>query len=259
MSARGVLTSLPPHRCCRTARLQCAARAHPPQSAVELRALQPADQLRLARLLAAGQAHPNHAWWTAFLGSLEESFRSHNASDLVMLLTSLTQMGGRPPQAWLAAHEAAVLEADALSADTLSPRGWLLLLNAYAAVMYRPSEAFDSWFETYLHVVLPDLHADGLASLVASAARLQLPCGAQLEEAIVARLEAVRLQPCLRLACMFWLQCDACCMSALQLSCSFSCSNAHAVRARSCLHWQLHGPRMPCAAMLSQATASALA
>lgn len=114
-----------------------------------------------------------------------------------MLLISLSEMGGRPPQAWLAAHESALLTNDARSNsdEALSPEGWLLLLECYARMMYKPSEQFQSAFERYMAGVLgpqSSLTPGGLGSLVGSAARLQLACSPQLEEGLISTLNKVR-------------------------------------------------------------------
>eukprot|EP00775_Hariotina_reticulata_P004494 gene4494-4747_t len=119
----------------------------------------------------------------------QDSFPSYSPNQLVMLLMPLLEMSGRPPQAWLAAHESALLTANRHSLETLSPDGWLALLSCYSRLMYKPSEEFEGVFERYIVGVLPTLGAWGLASLVGSVARLQMPCSPQLEEGIVKRLD----------------------------------------------------------------------
>jgi hypothetical protein len=55
-----------------------------------------------------------------------------------MLLAVLADMGGRPPQSWLAAHEASLLAADARGGgQALGLEGWLLLLLCYSQLMYK--------------------------------------------------------------------------------------------------------------------------
>lgn len=71
-------------------------------------------------------------------------------------------------------------------------QGWLLLLECYSQLMYRPTADFEGALERYCLGVLPGLGPQGLASLVSSAARLQLPLSPQLEDAIITRLEQVR-------------------------------------------------------------------
>jgi hypothetical protein len=57
--------------------------------------------------------------------------------------------------------------------------------------MYRPSTDFEGALERYCLGVLPGLGPEALASLVGSAARLQLPLSPQLEDGIITRLEQV--------------------------------------------------------------------
>jgi hypothetical protein len=70
-------------------------------------------------------------------------------------------------------------------------QGWLLLLECYSRLMYRPSTDFEGALERYCLGVLPGLGPEALASLVGSAARLQLPLSPQLEDGIITRLEQV--------------------------------------------------------------------
>lgn len=58
----------------------------------------------------------------------------------VMLLALLADLGGRPPQSWLAAHEASLLAAHAgggAGGQALGLEGWLLLLQCYGKLMYK--------------------------------------------------------------------------------------------------------------------------
>jgi hypothetical protein len=71
-------------------------------------------------------------------------------------------------------------------------QGWLLLLECYSRLMYRPSTDFEGAMERYCLGVLPGMGPEALASLVGSAARLQLPLSPQLEDGIITRLEQVR-------------------------------------------------------------------
>jgi hypothetical protein len=75
-------------------------------------------------------------------------------------------------------------------------QGWLLLLQCYSRLMYRPSSDFEGALERYCLGVLPGLGPAALASLVGSAARLQLPLSPQLEDGIITRLEQVRGDSC---------------------------------------------------------------
>lgn len=111
-----------------------------------------------------------------------------------MLLVSLSDIGGRPPQAWLAAHESALLTNNTHSKQALSPEGWLLLLECYAQLMYQPSGELESVFERYMAGVLgshTSLSPGGLASLVGSAGRLQLACSSQFEDGIISSIDEV--------------------------------------------------------------------
>jgi hypothetical protein len=72
-------------------------------------------------------------------------------------------------------------------------QGWLLLLECYSRLMYRPSTDFVGALERYCLGVLPSMGPQALASLVGSAARLQLPLSPQLEDGIITRLEQVSL------------------------------------------------------------------
>jgi hypothetical protein len=59
----------------------------------------------------------------------------------VMLLSLLADLGGRPPQSWLAAHEASLLQAaqggGGAGGQALGLEGWLLLLQCYGKLMYK--------------------------------------------------------------------------------------------------------------------------
>jgi len=161
------------------------------QSNVDYAQLLPTDQIRLVTVISSSQTRPNNLWWQRFLACLQDSFPSYSPNQLVMLLRPILEMSGRPPQAWLAAHESALLTANRHSREMLSSDGWLALLNCYSCLMYQPSEEFEGIFERYIFGALPSLGAWGLASLVGSVARLQMPRSAQLEEGIVERLEQV--------------------------------------------------------------------
>ncbi|WIA16061.1 hypothetical protein OEZ85_012788 [Tetradesmus obliquus] len=155
--------------------------------------LTPQDMLRLLGLLAGSQTRPNNIWWQGFLSTLQMQLPVLTPAQLVIALASMCEMGGRPPQAWLASHETALLNTNsrAPSDEALSPKGWLLLLECYSQLMYRPTADFEGALERYCLGVLPGLGPQALASLVSSAARLQLPLSPQLEDAIITRLEQV--------------------------------------------------------------------
>jgi hypothetical protein len=56
----------------------------------------------------------------------------------VMLLALLADLGGRPPQSWLAAHESSLLAVHAGGGgQALGLEGWLLLLQCYGKLMYK--------------------------------------------------------------------------------------------------------------------------
>lgn len=62
----------------------------------------------------------------------------YSPSQQVMLLSLLADLGGRPPQGWLAAHEAALLAGNAAGGgQALGLEGWLLLLQGYSKLMYK--------------------------------------------------------------------------------------------------------------------------
>jgi hypothetical protein len=165
------------------------------QSNVDYAQLLPTDQIRLVTVISSSQTRPNNLWWQRFLACLQDSFPSYSPNQLVMLLRPILEMSGRPPQAWLAAHESALLTANRHSREMLSSDGWLALLNCYSCLMYQPSEEFEGIFERYIFGALPSLGAWGLASLVGSVARLQMPSSSRLEEGIVERLDKVRCLP----------------------------------------------------------------
>jgi hypothetical protein len=96
-------------------------------------------------------------------------------------------------------HPADLLVATERGTSTVL-QGWLLLLECYSRLMYRPSTDFEGALERYCLGVLPGLGPAALSSLVGSAARLQLPLSPQLEDGIVTRLEQVRRGGCT------WLQ-----------------------------------------------------
>lgn len=170
------------------------------QSHVDYAKLQPQDQLCLLSLLAASQTRPNIIWWQTFLATLQQSLTEHTPAQLVMLLMSLSDIGGRPSQAWLAAHESALLTTNTHSnfKQALNSEGWILLLQCYARLMYQPSGEFESAFERYMAGVLgpqTSLSPGGVAGLVSSAGRLQLACSSQLEEGIISSLQQVSGSP----------------------------------------------------------------
>jgi hypothetical protein len=56
----------------------------------------------------------------------------------VILLALLADLGGRPPQSWLAAHESSLLATHAGGpGQPLGLEGWLLLLQCYGKLMYK--------------------------------------------------------------------------------------------------------------------------
>lgn len=75
----------------------------------------------------------------AILTAVQDSLATrYNPAQHVMLLAVLADMGGRPPQSWLAAHEASLLAADARGGGkALGLEGWLLLLQCYSQLMYK--------------------------------------------------------------------------------------------------------------------------
>lgn len=72
---------------------------------------------------------------------LQDSLSSlYTPAQQVMLLALLADLGGRPPQSWLAAHEASLLAAQGgvgAGGQTLGLEGWLLLLQCYGRLMYK--------------------------------------------------------------------------------------------------------------------------
>jgi hypothetical protein len=101
---------------------------------------EPLDQLHLLSLLVASQTRPHNMWWQAFLSTCQDSLSQHrySPSQAVMLLALLAELGGRPPQSWLAAHEASLLAAAAgEGGQSLGLEGWLLLLQCYGKLMYK--------------------------------------------------------------------------------------------------------------------------
>lgn len=71
--------------------------------------------------------------------SPQDSLRQHySPAQHVILLALLSDLGGRPPQSWLAAHEASLLAADeGTGTQSLGLEGWLLLLQCYSKLMYQ--------------------------------------------------------------------------------------------------------------------------
>lgn len=71
--------------------------------------------------------------------SLQDSLSTcYSPSQAVMLLSLLADLGGRPPQGWLAAHEEALLAGNAAGGgQALGLEGWLLLLQGYSKLMYK--------------------------------------------------------------------------------------------------------------------------
>ncbi|KAF6266072.1 hypothetical protein COO60DRAFT_641802 [Scenedesmus sp. NREL 46B-D3] len=155
--------------------------------------LTPQDMLRLLRLLASSQTRLNSRWWQGLLSALQVQLPALTPAQLVQALAGMCVLGARPPQAWLASHEAALLNTNTRQAadEALNPQGWLLLLECYSQLMYRPSSDFEGVLERHCLGVLPELGAQALASLVSSAARLQLPLSPQVEDGIARRLEQV--------------------------------------------------------------------
>lgn len=168
------------------------------QSHVDYSKLNPEDQLRLLALFAASETRPNNTWWQGFLSTLQRSLKAYKPAQLVLLLTSLSEIGGRPPQTWLAAHESALVTSNnhSNSVQALSFEGWLLLLQCYAQNLYQPTEEFQSAFERSMAGVLGSgtkLSPESLAGLLGSVARLQMACSPQLKNGIINSLNQVRL------------------------------------------------------------------
>lgn len=72
---------------------------------------------------------------------LQDSLSSrYTPAQQVMLLALLADLGGRPPQSWLAAHEVSLLAAQGgvgAGGQALGLEGWLLLLQCYGKLMYK--------------------------------------------------------------------------------------------------------------------------
>lgn len=73
---------------------------------------------------------------------LQDSLSSrYSPAQQVVLLALLADLGGRPPQSWLAAHEASLLQAAqggvGAGGQDLGLEGWLLLLQCYGKLMYK--------------------------------------------------------------------------------------------------------------------------